>query len=122
MSINIKNIIKLIYLYLFSLVGLVLVIVASVSLIELGLKTLVFKNADQAIIYPERPIIDNIETMVEGDATSKEDQEEYEKKLQQYEEQNRQRERQRTASNSIAMLIVGIPLFMYHWRQVRKEG
>jgi len=31
------------------------------------------------------------------------------------------RERQSTASNSLAFIIVGLPLFLYHWWLIQKE-
>jgi hypothetical protein len=36
------------------------------------------------------------------------------------EEINRIAERQRTASNALALLIVGLPVFIYHWRLALK--
>jgi hypothetical protein len=30
-------------------------------------------------------------------------------------------QRQRTASQSLAMLFIGLPLYLYHWRLVRTE-
>ena len=38
--------IRLIYLYLFSFVGLLVMVIGSVRLLELGLKVIVFKGAD----------------------------------------------------------------------------
>ena len=50
-----KEIIRVIYLYLFSFVGLVLITVGMVRLVDLGLKVYIFKKADQVLIYPEYP-------------------------------------------------------------------
>ena len=51
-----KELIRTIYLYLFSLVGLVIVVIRLVNLVDLGLKTFVFENADfQPINYPSYP-------------------------------------------------------------------
>ncbi len=33
-----------------------------------------------------------------------------------------QKQRQREVSEALAMLIVGIPLYKYHWRTIQKEG
>ena len=50
------SVIRKIYLYLFSAIGLIVVIIGSVQLVDLGLKTFVFKKADVYLEYP-RPII-----------------------------------------------------------------
>ena len=43
------SLIRTIYLYTFSLIGLVLIIIASVNMINLGLKTFIFTEADQEL-------------------------------------------------------------------------
>lgn len=132
--------IRTIYIYLFALVGLALVIIGSVSLIDLGLKITIFKQADQE--YLERPPLPPAKLVPaefrEG-ASEKDtapadirltetEQERLEKWHEDYRFwQERQAglnllrsRRERTASRSIAMLIVGVPLFLYHWRLVAK--
>ena len=46
------SLIRKIYLYLFSLIGLVLVVIGCVQLVNLGLKAYVFTAADQYYTYP----------------------------------------------------------------------
>ena len=46
------SLIRKIYLYLFSLIGLVLVVIGCVELVNLGLKAYVFTSADQYYSYP----------------------------------------------------------------------
>ncbi len=105
--------IRTIYLYLFSLVGLVLVIIAGVRFIDMGLKAWVFTEADNYVSYDyarpapvagEKPVVE----------PSKEEKEAIQKK-----QTNQQR--QRDASNSLAMIIVGLPLYLYHWRMASKR-
>jgi len=115
-----KEIIRTIYLYLFSLVGLVLIVIGCVRLIDLGLKMFVFTKADQVFSYPvpraapvgpdgkEQPVT------AEQDAKTQEEQKKFD-------EQNREAQRQRTAANSLAVIIVGAPLFAYHWRIIKKD-
>jgi hypothetical protein len=53
---KITEIIKLIYIYLFSAIGLILIITGIVKLIDLGLKVYVFRQTDVFYtpkIYPE---------------------------------------------------------------------
>lgn len=115
-----KELIRTIYLYLFSLLGLVLIVIGTVRLIDLGLKTWVFTKADQVIVYPEypraiKPGVDSTETEL-----TPEQQEKYKAEQQEYQEKERDSRRQRTAANSIAMIIVGAPLFAYHWRVIQR--
>jgi hypothetical protein len=108
-----------VYLYLFATVGIVLVITGSVSLINLGLKVFIFKQADNYPIYFEkRPVpVDGQQTRpetAEEEAKRKADEEQRQK-------QQRTSDRQRQAAQAIAQLIVGVPLFGYHWMLIRKE-
>lgn len=110
------KLIRTIYVYLFSLVGLVLVIIAGVRFIDMGLKAWVFTGADDYTYeYMQTPVVMD-EKGVEIEQPSQE----------QVKKQNQQRisqQRQRDAANSLAMLIVGLPLYLYHWRMAsnRKE-
>lgn len=109
-----SELIKLIYLYTFSAIGLILVIIGSVKILDLGLKEFVFKNAD-TYYYPD-VIYQKTEGISEEQAQK---QREEQIKLQQT---NIKAERQKVASNSLAMIIVGFPLFFYHWRKILKNN
>jgi len=112
---KINETIKLIYIYLFSAIGLVLIIIGTVRLIDLGLKVYVFKQADVFYtpkIYPE---INQEEKLTPEEKIKREEEQ------RKAEEINRIAERQRTASNAIAFLIVGLPVFIYHWRLALKN-
>jgi sensor histidine kinase regulating citrate/malate metabolism len=110
------KLIRTIYVYLFSLVGLILIIVASVRFIDMGLKTWVFTEADKSDyryeIEPKRIAEDG--TVVEAEEVTEEEKEA---------RQNKRitQQRQRDAANSLAMLIVGLPLYLYHWRLAGKR-
>lgn len=52
---NKKELIRTIYIYIFSLVGLVLVTIGAVRLVDLGLKATIFTEADRVITYPSYP-------------------------------------------------------------------
>ena len=111
--------IRLVYLYLFSLVGLVLIVIGSVQMINLGLTAWVFKQADQISYYPyQQPkvVLDDGLTVVDA-----EEVERIEKERIEYEERERDSRRQRTASNALAMILVGAPLYFYHWRLIGKS-
>lgn len=106
---------RLLYLYLFSFVGLIVSVIGAIRLIELGLKVYVFKDADR--YEYARPLIP-----AEGPKVSTEEaklQEERDKELQ---DQETKRQRQREASGALAMLLVGFPLYKYHWGVIQKEN
>jgi hypothetical protein len=44
--------IRLLYLYLFSFVGLLIVVIGGIQMVDLGIKTFVFKDADKYENYP----------------------------------------------------------------------
>ena len=117
---NKKELVRAIYLYLFSLVGLVLITIGLVRIVDLGLKTYIYKKADQAYIYHEYTIKVRAPGE-EAQVLTKEEQEEYDEKRAAAEEANREGRRQRTASNSLAMIIIGTPLFLYHWKTIQKD-
>lgn len=99
---------RLLYLYLFSFVGLLIVVIGSISLVNLGIKTFILKDADKYEIGPMMKFDGQIQE-------SKEDQES---------RQSREmtRNRQRELAKAIAMISVGAPLYLYHWKIIQKEG
>ena len=111
---KITEIIKLIYIYLFSAIGLILIITGMVKLIDLGLKVYIFKQADVFYVPKIYPEINQCEKLTPEEITKREEEQ------RKAEEINRIAERQRTASNTIALLIVGLPVFIYHWRLALK--
>lgn len=135
--------IRTVYLYLFALVGLALIIIGSVLLVDLGLKIAVFRQADQE--FSERPPFPPEKALpgeFRGTSAVKDDQAsraailltEEEKQALDFWEQDYQNwkerqgrvdmlrsRRERTASRSIAFLLVGVPLFLYHWRIIARS-
>lgn len=98
---------RLLYLYLFSFVGLVIAVIGSIQLIDLGMKTYIFKVSDYT--YYSDPVISEKQTISreEIDKRNKSEQE---------------NQRKRTLSNSLAMIMVGTPLYLYHWKTIKKEN
>ncbi len=106
--------IRKIYLYLFALIGLVISTIGAVQLVNLGLKTFVFSQADTYYNYPAaKPVVapDSTTTF----------QEPSQAELDKFNAQQRASQRQRDAANALAMLIVGVPLYAYHWKVIKKE-
>ena len=115
-----REIIRVIYLYVATLIGLVLIVIGSVQFINLGLKVFIFKNADKAVVYPQypmKPILENGKTAT----TTPEEEERYKQEQLTFEKENLARERQRTATQSISMILVGVPLFLYHWKTAQRD-
>jgi len=108
--------IRLLYLYLFSLVGLIITVTGSVRLVELALKVYVFKGADQFDYY-SAPIVPDEKTRVSAEEAKME-----EERQKQMRDQETTRQRQRDASGALAMLFVGFPLYKYHWNIIQKQG
>ena len=106
--------IRLLYLYLFSFIGLLVAVIGCIRIIQLGIKVYVFKGADQfnAITPPAGTPDDKTvaQTQAEKDAQTKAN------------DLENRRQRQREVSEAVAMLIVGIPLYKYHWKIIQKEG
>jgi hypothetical protein len=105
--------IRLLYLYLFSFIGLLIAVIGSVRLVQLGIKVYVFNGADQYRMY-DAPITPEGKVLTETE-------EERVAMVKANEEEN-QRQRQREVSEALAMLIVGIPLYKYHWNIIKKEN
>ena len=103
--------IRLLYLYLFSFIGLLIVVIGSIRLVDLGLKVIVFQGADEYTV--SRPIIEKDPT-ASREATLQEDWEATQKI-------ETARNRKREVSSAIAMIIIGLPLYLYHWRRIQTE-
>lgn len=102
--------IRLLYLYLFSFVGLLITVIGSVQITDLVLKTYIFNVSDYT--YYAEPVVspDGKQSGI-----SVEDQ----KKRNEIEQSN---QRKRQLSTSLSMILVGIPLFLYHWRTINHEA
>lgn len=115
MSLNLT--VRKVFLYLFAVIGLILVIIGAVTLVDLGLRTYVFKKADRsycsyigiASVAPEKPT---------GEERTPAQIEEEKARC----EEQRTADRQRQASTATAQIIIGLPLYLYHWNRIRKEN
>ncbi len=133
-----KDAVRKVYLYLFSLVGLVLLIVSCISFLNMGLKAYVFTKADDQVrIDFDRPIekprfIENEVLSGEEEVTLTLTTSEKEQLRFIFEENERWEERQadidliivnrhRQASQNVAMILIGLPLYLYHWFVIRRE-
>lgn len=131
-----RSAIRTIYLYIFTIVGLVLLIIGGVRFIDMGLKAFIFTAADEEQrLYSQQPpmpmysveYIDDTKT--NGELTVQQKQA-IDRWLMDYEAWEKRRaeidpitaQRHRDASISLAMILVGTPLYIYHWGTIRKES
>jgi hypothetical protein len=134
--------VRLLYLYLFSLVGLLLMIVAGVKFIDMGLRIFVFKQIEreERIMQQQPPFAPSkvLEIDKAGKVTgikeevslTPEEKIQLEQWLAEYQRWQEERgkidpittARQREVSNNLAMILVGLPLYLYHWRIIQKEN
>jgi hypothetical protein len=131
--------IRTIYLYVFALLGLVLITIGSVNFVDMGLKAWVFTQADDEQRMwekmPPRPVqleaIEKIKTTSEtGEVTlTINEKNSVLQSIHAYEEwEERQSKvdvvvarRHREASTNLALILIGIPLYLYHWGIIRRE-
>jgi len=126
--------IRTIYLYLFALLGLVLLVIAGVRFLDMGLKAFIFTRADEEQrlykIQPPMPMaIEKVQIAADGKELSLDDRNQIKQFLADYERWKNENEkfdvirsqREREASFNLAMIIIGLPLYLYHWRIIKKE-
>ena len=105
------------YLYLVSVISLIIAVVGAIMLLNLALKTWIFPKADRDFYsvpcYASKSIPANGEPArctAEEEAVQKKQSEE-----------NRSAQKQRDAAQALAMIIVATPVWLYHWKMARKE-
>ncbi|MFZ6015788.1 MAG: hypothetical protein ACOYUZ_05570 [Patescibacteria group bacterium] len=122
MQMSKAQIIKTVYFYLVSLIALMMVVFSTADLVNLGLKTWVFPKAD--LNEWREPACT---AMIIKDPTGGETEAVYQQRLAECEankideDEARAIRNQKDAVRDISFLVVGIPLFLYHWITLRKE-
>lgn len=101
--------VRLIYLYLFSFVGLLTVVIGSVRMVDLGLKIFVFREADR---------YEYMAPKIEGEEITPAEEQQLKDQASREQTRNRQRE----FSGAFAMIAIGLPLYLYHWKTIQKEN
>jgi hypothetical protein len=131
---NAGGVIRTVYLYIFALLGLVLTVIGTVRTVDMGLKAFVFTRADEeqrsyARQPPAPPIALDPQTptgelkLSEFDrAALRKWQDDYARwQAAQAKVDPITSQRQREASTNVALLAVGLPLYLLHWRVIRRE-
>lgn len=126
--------VRIVYLYLMTAIGLIVFIIGSVTAINTALKAFVFTKADMNYnsmpngLYLEKPV-SQVEAIKTCDKLTEEDKANIEMWLNDYkafQEMDKNQDpvkstRQREASTAIAMILVGFPIYLIHWRIIKKE-
>jgi len=99
------------YLYLVSVISLVIWVVGSIMLINLALKAWVLTKADQNYYSYNCPVAP--EGKSSGCDTAQ---------MQQQARDNLAAQRQNTAAQAIAMIVIAAPVWYFHWRLAKKEA
>jgi len=125
--------VRTIYLYLFALVGLALLTIGAVRFVDMGLKTFVFTKAEELQRLYQGPSMPyppaRIEKLQEEEGLSEEEKATIRQWLVDYKGWGERRskidpvaaQRHRDASTNFAMILVGLPLYLFHWRIIRRE-
>jgi hypothetical protein len=130
------SLIRAIYLYLFTIIGLALLVVGSVRFIDMGLKAFVFTKAEdpekiqRMYYYPaSAATITKLEEPQTAEGLSEEERVALKNWLAEYktwqEEEKKidylASQRQKNASTNLALILVGLPLYLYHWSLIKRE-
>ena len=135
-----QSLVRTIYLYIFALLGLVLLIIGGVNFVNMGLKAFIFTQADeeQRILYKQIPFPSSVPTIerLEKEIETGEEvclSEEEKISIQSWlADYNNWKEsslkidpiivrRHRDASLNLSLILIGLPLYLYHWRIIKKE-
>ncbi len=113
-----RNLIRTIYFYLVSFVALFMIVFSVVDLVNLGLKTFVFTQADKNMYsYPVYPCSDTTSPDGAKVTTPCPTKEEMEKEV----ADNLRIQRQQSLVRDVSMLFISLPLYLYHWMIIRRR-
>jgi len=129
-----RSSVRTVYLYLFALVGVWQCVIGGVHFIDMGLKAFVFTQAEeeQRLFPPQPPmpyqreVVDNLQN---EEGLSEEERAAIQQSLADYESWKEKSSnfdyltarRHRDASMNLALILVGFPLYFFHWRIIKRE-
>jgi len=126
--------VRTVYLYLFALVGLAVLVIGGVRFIDMGLKAFVFTQAEeeQRFFSPQPPMpypLEVVENLQDEEGLSEEQKAAIQRWLADYENWKEKSSnfdyltarRHRDASLNLALILVGFPLYFFHWRIIKRE-
>lgn len=123
-------VVRVLYLYLFAMLGLVFMAIGGVQLLDMGLRALVFKQADALERFESPPtpmfMTERADRLANDTALTPQERELVRQSIRDYQQWSERRRhvdpvvarRQRTAANSLALILIGLPIYLYHWRLI----
>ena len=118
------RVIKSLYFYLVSFVALMMVVFSTADMINIALKTWVFTAADKDMYAYPRAVCEVPAPATDPKAVPAPTKAECEKSNEEnikQQEASRMAQKQRDVVRDISMIVVGIPLFLIHWRILRSK-
>lgn len=120
------------YLYLLSLIGIILCLIGGSGFVSMGLRTFVFTQADdEQRMYREMPPKPYaLSERIDGEARSVFRDSlalrQWEADMAAWRERQKNIDpvaarRHREAASNLSFIIVGLPLYLYHWRLIRRD-
>jgi hypothetical protein len=125
--------IRTIYLYLLSLIGIVMVVIGSSGFVSMALKAFVFTQADdERFLYREMPPkpygVASARSLGEGEIVFRDtiQARRYQEALDDYLDRRERvdpatAQRHRDAANNLSFILIGLPVYLYHWRIIRRD-
>lgn len=107
-----SRVIKTIYFYLVSFVALLMIVLPGANLIDLTMRNFVFHVATYDF-YPTTPVITPDGSKVPTPTNQADDKKRFD------EQQTNQMKRD--IARDVSFLLVGIPLFIFNWRLIRRN-
>src|SRR3989344_7549392 len=101
------------YLYLVSVISLIIAVVGAIMLLNLALRTWIFPKADFDYYYGG-PCMTSKAPTPDGRTVpcTTEEEEKFKKDA----EDRKSAQKQRDAAQALAMIIVATPVWLYHWK------
>lgn len=115
-----KKIVGNLYLYIFSTVGLIIFIIGAITLINVVLKTYVFQLAHYQEYWYD-PYACKYQLDASGEALSTDEQTTCEIEQEEERAVSDSDARKRDLANGVAEVIVGTPVWIYHWIVIRRK-
>ncbi|EKD63898.1 MAG: hypothetical protein ACD_51C00155G0008 [uncultured bacterium] len=120
MTTTFRKIVGNLYLYIFSTVGLVIFIVGGITLVNVVLKTYVFQLTHYQEWWNDTYGC-QWKTNPDGTALSTEDMDACEVKQEEERAISDSDARKRDLANGVAEVVIGTPIWIYHWMVIRKK-
>ena len=125
--------IRTVYLYLLSPIGIVMVVIGASGFVSMALKTFVFTQADdERFLYremPPRPFgAEPVHQLAEGEILFRDSVQarRYQKSLDAWLDRREKvdpatAQRHRDAAQNLSLILIGLPVYLYHWRLIRRS-